>query len=133
MIHTTGLRRIFSSGKQTVEAVRGIDLHIAPGELVALLGPNGAGKSTTLRMLTTLLPPSAGTARVAGVDVAQDPAGVRSRIGYVGQKDGAGHNYRVADELLMQGRFYGLDRASARARKFWKESARSWPSSRLGV
>ena len=116
MIHTTGLRRIFSSGKQTVEAVRGIDLHIAPGELVALLGPNGAGKSTTLRMLMTLLPPSAGTARVAGVDVAQDPAGVRSRIGYVGQKDGAGHNYRVADELLMQGRFYGLDRASARAR-----------------
>ncbi len=111
MIHTRDLTRTFRSGKQVVEAVRGIDLDVAEGELVAFLGPNGAGKSTTLRMLTSLLPPSSGTATVAGVDVTADPAGVRSRIGYIGQKDGAGHNYRVGDELRMQGRFYGLSRA----------------------
>lgn len=111
MIHTRDLTRTFRSGKQVVEAVRGIDLDVGEGELVALLGPNGAGKSTTLRMLTSLLPPSSGTATVAGVDVTSDPAGVRSRIGYIGQKDGAGHNYRVGDELRMQGRFYGLSRA----------------------
>lgn len=116
MIHARQLSRTFTSGKQTVHAVRGIDLDIAAGELVAVLGPNGAGKSTTLRMLTSLLPPTSGTAQVAGVQVTDDPAGVRARIGYVGQKDGAGHNYRVADELHMQGRFYGLDRATARQR-----------------
>ncbi len=109
MIQTHALARSFGSGKQTVEAVRGIDLDVAAGELVAFLGPNGAGKSTTLRMLTSLLPPTSGTARVAGRDVTTDPAAVRARIGYIGQKDGAGHNYRVWDELRMQGRFYGLD------------------------
>lgn len=108
MIHTEQLTRTFQSGKEKVEAVRGIDLDVTEGELVAFLGPNGAGKSTTLRMLTSLLPPSSGSARVAGVDVVADPAGVRQSIGYIGQKDGAGHNYRVWDELLMQGRFYGL-------------------------
>jgi ABC-2 type transport system ATP-binding protein len=113
MIHTRSLTRSFRVGRQTIEAVRGIDLDVAEGELVALLGPNGAGKSTTLRMLTSLLPPTSGTARVAGVDVAADPAEVRRRIGYIGQKDGAGHSYRVWDELLMQGRFYGMSRAEA--------------------
>ena len=116
MIHTEALRRSFGSGAQLVEAVRGIDLDVEEGELVALLGPNGAGKSTTLRMLTSLLPPTSGTARVAGVDVRAEPAEVRRRIGYIGQKDGAGHNYRVRDELRMQGRFYGLDRRTAAAR-----------------
>ncbi len=116
MIHTQALARTFTSGKQTVEAVRGIDLDVAPGELVAVLGPNGAGKSTTLRMLTSLLPPTSGTARVCGRDVTRDPAGVRRRIGYIGQRNGAGHNHRVGDELLMQARFYGLDRRTASGR-----------------
>lgn len=116
MIHARGLTRTFASGRKTIEAVRGVDLDVRAGELVAFLGPNGAGKSTTLRMLTSLLPPTSGSARVAGVDVVADPAGVRSRIGYIGQKDGAGHNYRVWDELVLQGRFYGLDRATATAR-----------------
>jgi ABC-2 type transport system ATP-binding protein len=64
-------------------------------------------------MLTSLLPPTSGTARVAGVDVTTRPAEVRRRIGYIGQKDGAGHNYRVWDELVMQGRFYGMSKADA--------------------
>ena len=113
MIHTEALTRSFRVGRETIEAVRGVDLDVAAGELVALLGPNGAGKSTTLRMLTSLLPPTSGTARVAGLDVAAQPAEVRRRIGYIGQKDGAGHNYRVWDELVMQGRFYGMTKADA--------------------
>ena len=115
MIHTEALTRTFRVGKETVEAVRGVDLDVGAGELVAFLGPNGAGKSTTLRMLTSLLPPTSGRAAVAGVDVAEQPAEVRRRIGYIGQKDGAGHNYRVWDELLMQGRFYGMRRPDAAA------------------
>ena len=61
MIHTEQLTRHFVSKKETVEAVKGVDIDVAAGELVAFLGPNGAGKSTTLRMLTTLLPPTSGT------------------------------------------------------------------------
>jgi ABC-2 type transport system ATP-binding protein len=99
-----------------VQAVRGLDLDVEAGELVAFLGPNGAGKSTSLRMLTTLLAPTNGTARVAGLDVAADPAGVRRRIGYVGQGNGAGHTQRVVDELVGQGRAYGLRRADAKTR-----------------
>ena len=116
MIQTRGLTRHFRVKDQVVEAVRGIDLDVAEGELVAFLGPNGAGKSTTLKMLTTLLTPTAGTARVAGVDVVADPAAVRERIGFIGQGNGAGHSQRVGDELVSQGRSYGLAKAAARAR-----------------
>ena len=120
MIDAQQLTRHFTSGsgKKTtvVEAVRELDLQVAEGELVAILGPNGAGKSTTLRMLTTLLPPTSGSARVAGVDVTVDPAAVRQRIGYIGQGNGAGHSYRVDDELHMQGRFYGLGKAETKAK-----------------
>lgn len=91
MIRTSGLTRHFIGKKETVEAVRGLDLTIERGELVALLGPNGAGKSTTLRMLTTLIPPTSGTAEVAGYDVVSRQAQVRRRIGYIGQGNGAGH------------------------------------------
>ncbi|WP_421734476.1 ATP-binding cassette domain-containing protein [Cellulomonas sp.] len=117
MIHTRGLTKDFVvSRTETVHAVRGIDLDIAPGELVAVLGPNGAGKTTTMRMLTTLARPTSGTATVAGVDVTTDPATVRRNIGYVGQGNGAGHQQRAADELTMQGQVYGLDRTAARRR-----------------
>ncbi|ACQ82125.1 ABC transporter related [Beutenbergia cavernae DSM 12333] len=113
MIHTEGLTKTFTRGKETVEAVKGVDVDVAEGELVAFLGPNGAGKSTTLRMLTGLLAPTAGSARVAGVDVVTRPAHVRQRIGYIGQGNGAGHSYRVLDELVTQGRFYGIPTAEA--------------------
>ncbi|WP_405143971.1 ATP-binding cassette domain-containing protein [Sphaerisporangium sp. NBC_01403] len=116
MIHARGLTRRFTVKRETVDAVRGIDLDVEPGQLVAFLGPNGAGKSTSLRMLTSLLPPTSGTAVVAGHDVVADPAGVRARIGYVGQKSSAGENFRVRDELVTQGRCYGLGVAQARRR-----------------
>jgi ABC-2 type transport system ATP-binding protein len=104
------------SRTETVHAVRGISLDVEPGELVAVLGPNGAGKTTTLRMLTTLIAPTSGTAKVAGYDVTTHSSQVRRRIGYVGQGNGAGHAQRVGDELLGQGVIYGLDRRSAKRR-----------------
>ncbi|KIH97493.1 ABC transporter [Streptomonospora alba] len=116
MINARGLTRSFKIKRKTVEAVRGLDIDVEPGQLVAFLGPNGAGKSTSLRMLTTLLPPTSGTATVAGCDIATDPEGVRARIGYVGQRSGAGENLRVRDELANQGRCYGMAGAPARRR-----------------
>ncbi|MFE4464881.1 ABC transporter ATP-binding protein [Oerskovia sp. NPDC056781] len=108
MIHTEGLTKTFHRKKEVVEAVKGIDVDVHEGELVAFLGPNGAGKSTTLRMLTSLLEPTSGRAEVAGFDIRTQPAEVRSRIGYIGQGNGGGFSYRVADELHNQGRFYGM-------------------------
>ena len=116
IITARGLTKTFTVKKAVVEAVSDLDLDVRRGELVAFLGPNGAGKSTSLRMLTTLLPPTSGTATVVGHDIARDPAGVRQRIGYIGQGTSAGHNQRVRDELLSQGAFYGMSRRAAAAR-----------------
>jgi ABC-2 type transport system ATP-binding protein len=108
VIRARGLTRTFTRRKEVVEAVKGIDVDVAEGELVAFLGPNGAGKSTTLRMLTSLLTPTAGKAEVAGYDVVAHPAQVRARIGFIGQGNGGGFSYKLRDELHNQGRFYGL-------------------------
>ena len=117
VIHARSLTKHFRVGRSpAVHAVRGIDLDIAPGELVAVLGPNGAGKTTTMRMLTTLIPPTSGTATVAGHDVVAEAAHVRRRIGYVGQGNGAGHTQRARDEIYTQGLIYGLDRRAAKRR-----------------
>jgi len=119
VIRTRALTKDFPVGRdpsRTVHAVRGIDLDVAPGELVAVLGPNGAGKTTTLRMLTTLVRPTSGTATVAGLDVVDSPDAVRRSIGYVGQGNAAGHGQRAVDELVSQARIHGLDRRAARRR-----------------
>src|SRR5690606_35717052 len=100
IIEADGLTKRFTVKKNTVEAVTDLSFQVAPGELVAFLGPNGAGKSTSLRMLTTLIPPTAGSARVVGHDILRDPAGVRARIGYVGQLTSGSFAQRVRDELL---------------------------------
>ena len=78
MITARGLTQTFTSRSGRVDAVRGIDIDVGEGEIVGLLGPNGAGKTTTLRMLTTLLRPTSGTATVAGADLLRDP--VRARL-----------------------------------------------------
>ncbi len=116
MISARGLKRSFRSKTGTVEAVRGLDLDVAEGELVAFLGPNGAGKSTSVRMLTTLLPPTEGSASVAGHDVVRDPASVRRQIGYVGQGSGAGSYHKVRDELITQGAAQRLGKVEAARR-----------------
>lgn len=116
IISTAGLTRTFRTKRGTVEAVRGIDLTVAPGEILGFLGPNGAGKTTTLRMLTTLLAPTGGAATVAGCDLARDPAAVRRRIGYVAQSGGVDLNISVREELVTQGRLYRLTRPQAAAR-----------------
>src|SRR5499427_2704958 len=111
IIEAEGLARTFTSRKRKVEAVRGVDLTVKQGEIVGFLGPNGAGKTTTLRMLTTLLRPTAGTATVAGADLRADPVAVRSRIGYVPQAIGAtgggsDPSAKVAEELTFQAQLY---------------------------
>src|ERR1022692_4218744 len=113
IIEARGLARTFTSRRRSVEAVRGVDLTVSDGEIVGFLGPNGAGKTTTLRMLTTLLRPTAGTASVAGCDLLTDPLGVRRRIGYVPQAigvtaGGTDPNCLVGEELAIQGRLYRL-------------------------
>ncbi|HEX6352224.1 ATP-binding cassette domain-containing protein [Actinophytocola sp.] len=116
MIEARGLARTFKSRGRTVEAVRGVDLDVHAGELVGFLGPNGAGKTTTLRMLTTLLRPTAGSATVGGVDLLADPVGVRKKIGYVAQGGSTAPECRVIEEMEIQGRFYGLSKADATRR-----------------
>ncbi|MFC4907340.1 ATP-binding cassette domain-containing protein [Actinomadura gamaensis] len=108
MIEAWGLARTFGGGRGAVEAVRGVDLSVASGEIVGFLGPNGAGKTTTLRMLTTLLAPTAGSATVAGRDLRSDPAGVRRHIGYVAQGGGTDPSVPAGEELELQARLYGV-------------------------
>jgi len=110
IIETEGLTKVFTVKKAEVAAVTDLTFAATRGELVAFLGPNGAGKSTSLRMLTTLIPPTSGTARVVGHDIRADAAGVRARIGYVGQLTSGSFAQRVRDELLSQGAFYGMTR-----------------------
>jgi ABC-2 type transport system ATP-binding protein len=116
VIQVHGLRRVFKARKAVVEAVAGVDLQVGEGEIFGFLGPNGAGKTTTLRMLATLLAPSGGEATVAGCDLHRDPAGVRERIGYVGQAGGTDPQVTGISELLLQGRLYGMSAAEARKR-----------------
>ncbi|MCK8677473.1 ABC transporter ATP-binding protein [Streptomyces lichenis] len=116
LIETAGLAYTFATPGGPVRAVRSIDLTVRPGEILGLLGPNGAGKTTTLRMLTTLLAPTGGTATVAGRDLLRDPAGVRERIGYVAQGGGLDPALTVREELTTQGRLYRLPKAEAAAR-----------------
>ena len=85
MIEVRGLTQTFRTRTGPVDAVKGIDFEVRDGEILGLLGPNGAGKTTTLRMLCTLLKPTAGSAVVAGIDVSGDAREVRRRIGYVAQ------------------------------------------------
>lgn len=119
MIHARGLVQTFHTRKgrttREVRAVDGVDLDIAEGEVVAFLGPNGAGKTTTLRMLTTLLRPTSGSATVAGFDVVRQPKEVRRRIGYVSQTGGAFSGARAGDEVMDHGMLYGRTRREVRS------------------
>ncbi|WP_020660054.1 ATP-binding cassette domain-containing protein [Amycolatopsis benzoatilytica] len=99
-----------------VWAVRDVSFEVAPGETFGFLGPNGAGKSTTIAMLCTLLRPSSGTAKVAGLDVLADPAGVRRRIGLVFQESTVDTYLTAMENLRFHAELYGLDRRRFAAR-----------------
>jgi ABC-2 type transport system ATP-binding protein len=99
-----------------VEAVRGVDLRVERGEIYGFLGPNGAGKSTTVKMLTTLLSITSGTARVAGVDVAREPDAARHKIGVALQEAGLDPRQTGRELLVLQGRLFGLSGRAAGAR-----------------
>src|SRR3954464_14002475 len=120
MIETRGLRKAFTSRqgreKKIVEAVRGVDLDVAEGEIFGFLGPNGAGKTTTLRMLATLIERDGGSATSAGADLRRSPGEVRRRIGYVAQGGSTWDDSTAREELVLQARLYGASKASARAR-----------------
>src|ERR1017187_10261349 len=116
VITTRDLRKSFPAQGGQVEAVRGVSIDVARGEIFGFLGPNCAGKTTTLRMLTTLLPIDAGSATVAGLDVARQPGAVRSRIGYVSQLGGADELATGRENLILQGRLYGGAPAQLRRR-----------------
>ena len=120
MIHAAGLARTFQAkrgkDKTEVRAVAGVDIDVAEGEIVGFLGPNGAGKTTTLRMLTTLLKPTAGTATVAGYDLATQPVQVRRSIGYVSQSGSTSSQALAGLEVVDHGMLYGISKAQATAR-----------------
>ncbi len=117
MITARGLTKTFTTKSGPVDAVKRIDLDVAAGEIVGLLGPNGAGKTTTLRMLTTLLTPTSGTATVAGADLLRESREIRRRIGYVAQVGGIpAAGTRVGEELVVQARLQGMSKAAAHAR-----------------
>ena len=98
------------------EALRSVDLDIAPGELVALLGPNGSGKSTLLRVLITALIPSSGTVMVGGANLERDPAAVRRQLGVVFQKPSLDSKMTVGENLQAAGLLYGMSRRAVRVR-----------------
>ena len=127
MIHARGLARSFETkkGREKVEvkAVAGVDIDVDAGEIVGFLGPNGAGKTTTLRMLTTLLKPTAGTATVAGYDVAAQPEQVRQSIGYVSQSGSTLPEALAGEEIVDHGRLYGIskEQAATRGRELFEQ------------
>ncbi len=112
-IEAEGLVRTF---KGDIRAVDGIDLGVAPGEIYGFLGPNGAGKSTTVHMLTTLLPPTSGTARVAGFDIVREGPKVRSAIGAALQEAALDNLLTGREHVKLQCALHGIPRAERKAR-----------------
>ena len=111
-IEARGLRRVFKARPHSVVALDGVDLDIAAGEFFGLLGPNGAGKTTLIKILTTLLLPTAGSARVAGFDVVHQTARIRRIMNMVSGGEQSGYGIlTVREQLWMFSQFYGLGRA----------------------
>ena len=111
-LHARGLRKLYGS----VEVVAGVDLALSPGECFGLLGPNGAGKTTTLRLCLGLTRPDAGAIELLGVDVIRDARRARARVGVVPQMDNLDPDFTVEENLLVYGRYFGMQKAQVQAR-----------------
>jgi ABC-2 type transport system ATP-binding protein len=126
VIETKALKKTFTSkehGKQKqVEAVKGINLAVKKGEIFGFLGPNGAGKSTTQKMLSTLMQPTSGEAKVLGYDLVKDQVQIRKHVGFVSQAGGADMAASGTTNLVLQAQLFGIDAASA------KKSAKEFAS-----
>lgn len=120
IIETRDLRKSFKSrggnDKGEVEAVKGVSMKVEKGEIFGFLGPNGAGKTTTLRMLSTLLAPTSGEAKVVGHDLKTQPGSIRQQIGYVSQAGGTDQHSSARENLLLQAQLYGLNSKAAHQR-----------------
>ncbi len=112
ILTTDGLTRRYGE----LTAVDSLTISLRPGEVFGLLGPNGAGKTTVIKMLTTLLPPTSGSARIAGFDIAQEPAQVRSVIGYVPQLLSADGALTGEENLMVFARLYDIPRGERERR-----------------
>jgi ABC-2 type transport system ATP-binding protein len=115
IVEVRGLRKVYA-GKPPVVAVDGIDLSVRDGEIYGLLGPNGAGKTTTISIATTRAIPSAGTVRIAGVDVVRSPALARRSIGVVPQYNTLDRSCTAEENIQFHCLFFGMSRIDARAR-----------------
>jgi ABC-2 type transport system ATP-binding protein len=115
-VHAEALVKHYKSRAGVVEAVRGVDLRVEAGEVFGFLGPNGAGKSTTVKMLTTLLSITSGTAHVAGVDVTREPDAARHRMGVALQEAGLDPRQTGRELLVLQARLFGLSPRDASVR-----------------
>jgi len=112
MIVASGLRKSYGD----FEAVKGIDVDVRKGEAFGFLGPNGAGKSSTMRMIAAVSPVSAGSLRILGMDPATQGSQIRARIGVCPQEDNLDNELRVAENLIVYGRYFGLPRAESTRR-----------------
>jgi sodium transport system ATP-binding protein len=116
MIEVTGLGKSFRSPAGPVTAVEGVTFTAKPGEIFGLLGPNGAGKTTTLRILCTVLRPTAGTAKVAGFDVVTQAAEVRRHVGFLSANTGVYDRMTAREMVEYYGRLHGLEEGPLRDR-----------------
>lgn len=120
IIETTNLRKVFKrnrgQGGSEVVAVKGLTFDVKAGEIFGFLGPNGAGKTTTMRMLSTLLTPSGGMVKIAGLDLNAGSEEIRKRIGYVGQVGGQIREVSGRENIIFQARLYGMDKKQAEER-----------------
>jgi ABC-2 type transport system ATP-binding protein len=118
IIETKQLRKTFVSKehgeKKTLEAVKGVDLAVSRGQIFGFLGPNGAGKSTTQKMLSTLMRPSSGEAKVLGYDLVAQQAKIRQNVGFVSQAGGADLAATGTENLILQAQLFGIDLETAK-------------------
>ncbi|HEX6261637.1 MAG TPA: ATP-binding cassette domain-containing protein [Actinomycetota bacterium] len=113
LIEVESLTKVYPDGTRAVDDV---SFHVEEGEMFGFLGPNGAGKTTTIRILVTLLPKTAGSARVGGIEVSEDPDTVRRSIGYAAQFIGVDDDLTAHENLVLQARLHGIGKAEARRR-----------------